>query len=360
MLDLTDRRTLIALLGAAIDGDPAAALEACGRALDSGTDPKRLANEVTQLLRDLVVLEVAPKSETLVEGSDSDLEELRALAGRTETARLRRMFRAFVKEQEDLAWAPQPAAVLEMAILRIATLPAGDEVANLLARLDALERRLAGSGGGGAGGRGGGGRAPAARAPVAETAARSPEAPVPSRATAAPTPAAAASTASAPRPPVQTAGPPDDDIPPPESEHPGPVPSPPAAAASGPGGDALQRLRNRAREEQPGLVALLEGAQLTPQGEDLILSIPQPLQLRRLRDKREVFEALCQREIGCSVKLEAGQAAAPERPGASHNATPGISREQARKQRQAALEHPAVNIAIEELGAEIVEIRPLG
>ena len=92
------------------------------------------------------MLRVAPDAEGLVEGADAELEALRALAARTEEARLRRMFRALVREQEDLAWAPEPFAVLEMAIVRLATMPPGDDVAQLLARIDALERRLSGRG----------------------------------------------------------------------------------------------------------------------------------------------------------------------------------------------------------------------
>ena len=81
-----------------------------------------------KLLRDLVVLRVAPDRAELVEASEAELAALRALAARAEPARLRRMFRALVREQEDLAWAPEPFAVLEMALVRLATLAAGDDV----------------------------------------------------------------------------------------------------------------------------------------------------------------------------------------------------------------------------------------
>nr|MDJ0869886.1 DNA polymerase III subunit gamma/tau [Myxococcota bacterium] len=146
VLDLIDRRVLLAILEACIDEDPAAALEACGRAAEGGIDAKRLGADLLGLVRDLVVLAVAPEVPGLVEGSDAEIEALRALAGRSDAARLRRMFRALLREQEDLAWAPQPFAVLEMAVVRLATLAPGADVQTLLARLDALERRLAGSG----------------------------------------------------------------------------------------------------------------------------------------------------------------------------------------------------------------------
>ena len=143
LLDLIDRRLLLAVARACIEGDPAAALGAFQQAAAAGADARRLAESLLQLLRDLVVVSIAPDREGLLEASDAEREELRELAGRTQEARLRRMFRALLKEQEDLAWAPQPLAVLELALVRLATLPDGDDVANLLARLDALESGLA-------------------------------------------------------------------------------------------------------------------------------------------------------------------------------------------------------------------------
>src|SRR5690606_35209991 len=139
-----------------------------------GIDPKRLGAALLGTLRDLVVLRVAPDQPGLVDASDAELEALRAVAERTDAGRLRRMFRALLREQEDLAWAPEPMSVLEVA-----------DVQRLLARLDALERRLAGgppegAPGGGAGGSGGRpARTPRAGAPDAgpgPTRSRSPRA----------------------------------------------------------------------------------------------------------------------------------------------------------------------------------------
>jgi DNA polymerase-3 subunit gamma/tau len=158
VLDLIDRRLLLEILEACVDSNPASVLTACARASAGGSDPKRLSEVLVGLLRDLVVLRVAPDTPGLVEASDEEIAELRALAERCEPARLRRMFRTLVQEQEDLAWAPDPLAVLEMALVRVSTLATGDDVSRLLARIESLERTLAGtSGPGGSGGGPGGG-----------------------------------------------------------------------------------------------------------------------------------------------------------------------------------------------------------
>jgi DNA polymerase-3 subunit gamma/tau len=157
VLDLVDRNVLRAIVEACIDSDPKTALVQVNLATSGGSEARRIADALLELLRDLTVLRVAPDGEALFDGTDEERAELIELAGRTEPARLRRMFRALVREIEDLSWAPQPTAVLEMAVIRLATMPSGDDVSQLLSRLDQLERRLA-SGGGAGGGNVGGGR----------------------------------------------------------------------------------------------------------------------------------------------------------------------------------------------------------
>ncbi|MEZ4278767.1 MAG: DNA polymerase III subunit gamma/tau [Myxococcota bacterium] len=161
ILDLVDRNVLKSIVEACIAGDPRTALEQLAGATGGGSEAGRIAESLLELLRDLTVLQIAPDAEGLFEGTDEEREALRALGASCEPARLRRMFRALVREIEDLAFAPKPSAVLEMAIIRLATMPAGDDVETLLARLDQLERRLAGTDS--AGGSGG---AVGAKAPV--------------------------------------------------------------------------------------------------------------------------------------------------------------------------------------------------
>jgi DNA polymerase-3 subunit gamma/tau len=339
ILDLVDRRLLLAIVSACIDGDPAAALEACGRAAQAGIDPRRLGGALLQSVRDLVVLRVAPRA-GLVEGGDAELEELAALAARADEPRLRRMFRALLREQEDLAWAPQPQAVLEMALVRLATLAPGDDVAALLARLDALERRLAGGGDeppeprGAGGGAGGGDRA---------------------------TPRAGRSAPPAPgRPPrgASAAAPePARDAEPPPAAEPPPDLAAAEPAAGAPLDVVFDQLRRFVRQGDRGLAAALEGGELVERAADrLRLAVPEGFALRRLETRRADLEGICARYFGAPLRVElAARALAPAGPTAG-----GPESDLARRRRQEALDHPAVNDALEILGGEIVEIRPVG
>jgi DNA polymerase-3 subunit gamma/tau len=329
VLDLIDRRVLVAILAACVDGDPAAALAACAKADARGTDAKRLSEHLVQGLRDLVVLRIAPDHPELVEAAAEDAQELAALAARTDATRLRRMFRALVQEQEDLAWAPQPFAVLEMALVRLATLPAADDVARLVSRLERLEEQL-----GGGGAPGGGSTAPAASGSAGAGGSagtrRTPGRDAAPPATGAPTRAAAGADAPAPA----------------EADA-GTITAPPAL---------FDRLRAFARAENPGIYAALEGGRVLARDDRALrIGVPAAFAAKRLREKAKLLDALAERFFGAAVRVEIvdESAPAPGEPAARGS-------EQTRQRRQEALNDPGVSRALEILGGEIVEIRPLG
>lgn len=337
VLDLVDRRVLVAIVAACVDADPAAALAACGRAAERGIEARRLGGELLGVLRDLVVLRLAPDAAGLVEGSDTELDELRQLASRTDAGRLRRMFRALVREQEDLAWAPQPFAVLEMALVRLATTPAGDDVQALLARLDTLERRLAGESApddGGAGGSNRGPRPSRERPPATQSAAGAP--------------ARRSEARSAPV--AEVAAPPSEDDAP---------SAPPAALVAAPEPSALallDRLRALASERDRALGAALDEVRIVDRTETgLVLGAAQAFAAHRLERRRSDLEAVCARLFGRPMRV------AIQGPADGARASAGAADDEAvRQRRREALAHPAVNAALEILGGEVVEIRPLG
>ncbi len=318
VLDLVDRRVLLRIATACIEGDAAAALCACHEAGEAGLDAKRLSETLLQLLRDLVVVRIAPEEPQLIEASEEEIAELRALAERTDVTRLRRMFRALVKEQEDLAWAPQPFAVLELGVVRLATMPDGDDVGRLLSRLDVLEKRLEADGAGGGG----------------------------SPAGSSPSPAGGDTRAAPPRRSEAT-----------PSSGTSPATSP-SIDAGAPLAAVLDRLRAFARPEHPGIYAALDGAELVERGDECLrIRVPEPFAARRLREKQDAVDALAASFFGRAtrVAIEDQPGPAAGGPGSDDSGLDFL-----RQRRQEALNDPAVGRALEILGADIVEIRPLG
>ena len=76
VLDLVDRRVVFEIVAACIDADPQRALEGLAQASGGGSEARRIADALLEVLRDLVVLRVAPEGQGLFEGSDEERGEL--------------------------------------------------------------------------------------------------------------------------------------------------------------------------------------------------------------------------------------------------------------------------------------------
>jgi DNA polymerase-3 subunit gamma/tau len=269
-----------------------------------------------------------------VEGADAEIAELTELAGRADEARLRRMFRALLREQEDLAWAPDPFSVLEMAVVRCATLAPGDKVEELLARLDGLERRLAGAGGEPSGGGDRGSKpSEARRAAKAE-----PERKQAPKAEAAPSPAPARVAAA----PVLAEA---EEV----LEEPGLDLAPPLPAV-------FDRLRSFAQEANRGLFSALEGGRLVTRTDETIrIGLPSVIAVRRLESRLDELAAVVERFFGRPLRVVLEAEGGPSEAARATGPDPLTKR-----RRQEALNHPAVNQALEILEGEILEIKSLG
>ncbi len=364
VLDLLDRRILIAIVEACVDANPQAALEACARAADSGVEAKRLGAELLQVLRDLVVLRTVPKHEGLVEGSDAEIVALHALAERTDETRLRRMFRALLKEQEDLAWAPQPMAVLEMAVIRMATMASGDDVARLLTRLEKLERLLAenpGKPGPASGGSTPGGGTSSTRKSVGSSS------------------VASARTQSTSASAFSTAQDAEDTL---SDRHEVASPSAkPSAATSRAGAVAVPSAPQSlpaVRHEAPLATTLKEFAAFAHQENHLLfgvlakgtllecsetlfrVALPDGFESKRLATRMSELEAMCQKFFQRPLRAAIETIASQTSTRADAQSVQSAQREAWRVQRQAALKHPVLNAALEIFGGEVIDIRNLG
>ena len=366
MLDLVDRHVLEEILAACIDSDATKALEVAHKALKAGADPKRMSDSLAAFLRDLVVLSVAPNAEGLVEGGEAELKSLGELARRGGTSRLRRMFKALMGEQEDLAWAPQPGAVLEMALVRLATLPSGQDVADLLDRLHRLEKAPSppgGSGPGPAAPTGGatpgerGGKKPPSQATQAPRASARPKAP---QETLKEAPKQASKEA--PKEASQKAPAPSGDPRPQEAANPSPS-AQPAEATREPGALAavMDRLRVFAAKDNQPLAAALEQAQLIEHAEDSLRIAPaSSFQAKRLGDRIDELEDLAARFFQKATRVEIDHFAETSKSGTQSSKNGSRPRQQQEREKiQTALNDPVLNDAIKVLGGEIVKIVPL-
>ncbi|MFI5372053.1 MAG: DNA polymerase III subunit gamma/tau [Candidatus Eisenbacteria bacterium] len=160
VLGLADREAFFTLAAAVTQRDPKAALAALHDAFGKGLDPRDLAEGLAEHIRHLLVLQVDPAAEDLVPMSHDDIARLRAQAEGWSEHDLLRLLRLASEVQWPMRDSPQPLVHLEAAVLQMATLEPGETLAQLLARLEALEQRLAGGAPAPAAPRGGGAAAP--------------------------------------------------------------------------------------------------------------------------------------------------------------------------------------------------------
>jgi DNA polymerase-3 subunit gamma/tau len=191
ILDLIDRKLLVGVLEPVLARDPAAALVALRRVLEQGIDPARLAGDLLAELRDLVVARVVEDPTGMIDAAPEALAELRERARPHDPETLQRLFRVLLSRIGELPFATRQEHALEMAVLRLATLPEAETLAALIQKLDALDG--APGGGGSPGGSGSTGTSARGAKPAA------PAKPAP-RVSSPPVPAAAPAAAALPAP----------------------------------------------------------------------------------------------------------------------------------------------------------------
>ncbi|MEM9727585.1 MAG: DNA polymerase III subunit gamma/tau, partial [Myxococcota bacterium] len=190
-LGIAAREALYGVTRAVLEGDGAAVIQAIDGLADRSVDMPHFAKQLLQLLRDLVVLKL--------EAGDPEqwVAEERALAqglvDEIDILELQRVFRATSNVADEMTQSPNPKLMLEMGLVRVATRPPLQSVAQLISRLDALQ------GHGGEGG-GNGSRRPAPNTRKTKSTPKPPERRARHEAEVAAPPTPTAKTASKPAP----------------------------------------------------------------------------------------------------------------------------------------------------------------
>jgi len=150
LLGLVDRRLLLEAVSGLLHRDSRMLLDVVRRVDQLGHSFRQFCQELVEVYRALVICRVLPAPGELLDLTEDELSEMKALAEQAELEDHQRALSALVRLEADLAGSPMPMLTLEMALVRLAQLPPAQDVAGLLQKLETLERRLAaGSGGSG-------------------------------------------------------------------------------------------------------------------------------------------------------------------------------------------------------------------
>lgn len=139
-LGLAGNRKTAELLGAVADGDTRLALSVFDGLWREGKDPAALLSDLASLMRDVLILAVAPKGGARLLSGAADPEILRAFSDRLSKAEL---LRALQRIQESLAALrdnPSPRTAVEICLMSLCDPGLRDDLPELLARISKLER----------------------------------------------------------------------------------------------------------------------------------------------------------------------------------------------------------------------------
>lgn len=179
-LGIADREVLFGAASAMLTGDGAKVFESTAQVAERGLDLLHFGRQLTELMRDLVVLRICGPETELVAMVEEERRRASALAQATEPLELQRAFHATSLLIDEIAKSQQPRIALEMGLVRIATRPPLRSITEVLGRIEGLGGKGGGGGGGGnrpapsgapsGGGSGGGGGMGGARAASASPA----------------------------------------------------------------------------------------------------------------------------------------------------------------------------------------------
>ena len=138
-MGLAGKRRLAELLDLILRHDAAAALQLFSELWMDGKDPGTLLAELAQLLRDVLLLHVAPKGSLNLLSSGLDLDSLRAFAARMTREELLCALEKLQSTQGAMRTVNNPRMNAELCLVSLCDNTLGDSTAELRARISRLE-----------------------------------------------------------------------------------------------------------------------------------------------------------------------------------------------------------------------------
>jgi DNA polymerase-3 subunit gamma/tau len=141
LLGAADRGLVLDVAEAVLAGDPAACLRHLATLHEHGYDAQRFCRDLLEHVRHVAVLGATGDAALIADLPEAERGAITAQAGRRSADEVQRIFGLLLEADEALA-SPvrtiEPQLVLEMAVLRVATLPPLLPIDEILARLDAI------------------------------------------------------------------------------------------------------------------------------------------------------------------------------------------------------------------------------
>jgi DNA polymerase III subunit gamma/tau len=148
LLGAAGEEQLLALLDAMLARDTRLVLELFHQMLLQGYETRELCRALLELVRDVIVTKVAPQGHGLVDRSPAERESMQKLGSLTTLEELQTLFELLTTTEMRVRDSAQPIWMLEMSLLKLASLPRLQALSALVARLENLEQRRGWTSGG--------------------------------------------------------------------------------------------------------------------------------------------------------------------------------------------------------------------
>ena len=347
VLGLADRTVLYDMADAIIDRDPARCLALVEQLYRYGYDVRRFCRDLLEHVRNLMVAKLFGDERLLADVPPGEKDRIRAQADRRTAEEVQRLFRILLQGDEEIGRSLHPKLVLEMTLVRLATLDPLVPIAEIMGKLEALEARLDGSSDPDESTAAGAGSGPAAvRKGKAQQRGSSASA-VPVRAHQTRAEGVESRGMAKDGAEGHPAMPPTDEPPP------GSVPG--SAGPAVPWSDFLTLIQ---REKKALYMMLATSRCLDMSSEKLTIGVESDLYTRELgkNESRREVEELAERFFGrqLSVRIESISAS-----GGASGAVQSVAEPPREEQLESeTLKHPAVQAALDILGGEVRAVRP--
>ena len=140
VLGLIDRKTLYDTIEAISNGDAGRCMEIVEHIYHFGYDLQHFCRELFQYLRNLILIKVSQRPEGLMELPEEELGMLKKQAERFQFDQLNHLFSLLLKGEEEVAQSTFPRTMLEMTLIRMATLRPILSIDEILRKLELLEK----------------------------------------------------------------------------------------------------------------------------------------------------------------------------------------------------------------------------
>lgn len=142
ILGVIDRQSVMRTAEAVLAGDARACLDIASDVYRRGLDSRRFCQHLCDHFRNLLVAALSPGAETRADLPGDETELLRKLAAKTSVESLHVYFQILLRGEEDIRRSSMPKITLEMLLLRMAGLPRIESIDLLLEKISTLEQAL--------------------------------------------------------------------------------------------------------------------------------------------------------------------------------------------------------------------------